>query len=191
MRYQRVPSAKTSRFWRSIITHTSPSESSPRTLRGACLCGNVHIEVKERIAYAGFCHCTDCQRQTGSAFTMSIGVRCEDLCITAGEESIRSYRKSAQTVLNFCGNCGSQLFAAKPLSGVCHVRVGVLTDKPAFDPMAHVFTASKSAWLEIGKGLPEFPHEPPALAEAKSLLMAGADAASVTMAMRQDAVPGR
>src|ERR687888_233978 len=36
-------------------------------LTGGCLCGAVRYEITEPLVFAGYCHCTRCQRRTGTA----------------------------------------------------------------------------------------------------------------------------
>ena len=137
---------------------------------GRCLCKQVEYEVQDRFAYVGFCHCRDCQQQTGSAFTFIGAVAESDLHVTRGQDRLAEYRKSEETLLNFCSCCGSQLFARKPLRQSFHVRIGSLERPPTCLPMAHVFYASRMPGVVIDDGLPRFNGLPPAAVIAQARL---------------------
>lgn len=128
-----------------------------RTISGHCLCGAVRFEVRDAFLYAGFCHCSDCRRFSGSASSALAGLETTHFRLLAGNEALRHYRKSDSTVLGFCGTCGSSLYAAKPRRGLLHLRLGVLDEAPALRPQFHSHVGSKAAWDEICDGLPQYP----------------------------------
>ncbi len=43
-------------------------------IAGGCLCGKVRYSANTEPAFVGVCHCRDCQKFTGSAFAVVIGV---------------------------------------------------------------------------------------------------------------------
>src|ERR1700759_4894247 len=76
------------------------------TLQGACLCGGGNYEVKDPESM-GYCHCTRCQRWTGSRRAGG-GAR-GDFTVTAADNLIETY-ESEFAPRNFCRNCGSSIF---------------------------------------------------------------------------------
>ena len=82
-------------------------------LRGSCLCGRVNISVPDRFSYFGSCHCSQCRKFSGSAFSVLAGVPYEDFQVDSGESEIRYFVKSETGTLAFCGNCGSSLFGKR------------------------------------------------------------------------------
>lgn len=132
-----------------------------QVITGGCLCGAVQFEVQDRFSYVVFCHCTDCQKQTGSAFTLTGAVAEADLKVIQGPKFVSKFAKSQETTLNFCRCCGSQLFAKKPQRHVYHVRLGSLERPPSCAPMAHVFYASHMQGAELADELPRFDAYPP------------------------------
>jgi hypothetical protein len=127
-----------------------------KQLKGACLCGAVEYTIPDALRYAGYCHCSECRRFSGSASSAFGGIPKERFRLLKGEHAIRHYAKSAATVLAFCGTCGSSLYADKPQRGLLHLRLGSLLDEPSLAPQAHAHVASKAAWHEIGDDLPRF-----------------------------------
>ena len=82
------------------------------TLKGSCLCGSVAYEVKDPQAM-GYCHCTRCQRWTGSHLA-GVVVAKENFTLTDGDDVIETY-ESEFAPRNFCGNCGSAIYDGAPL----------------------------------------------------------------------------
>jgi hypothetical protein len=85
-----------------------------RELRGGCLCGAVQYTVTDSFKYAGYCHCSECRRFSGSAFSAFGGVSIPDFHLVKGAEAITHYKKSENTILAFCRICGSSLYGEKP-----------------------------------------------------------------------------
>src|SRR4051812_34456000 len=84
-------------------------------LTGACLCGGVRYEVSEPLVDAGYCHCTRCQRRTGTAAAASARVRPGSFRIVAGQELIKAYDPGDGGFLKaFCTACGSALYSHHP-----------------------------------------------------------------------------
>jgi hypothetical protein len=52
---------------------------------GGCQCGKIRYEITEVPQLVYTCHCTDCQRITGSAFSLGVALPQAALCLTAGE----------------------------------------------------------------------------------------------------------
>ena len=128
---------------------------TPRLLRGECLCREVGYEVADLFEYVLFCHCTDCQRTTGSAFKPLAGIPVEHLTVRRGESSIRRLGDA----VNFnasCNRCSSPLFSIVRDGGYAHVTLGTLLNVPSRKPNAHIFVRSKAPWHVIGDDLPQF-----------------------------------
>jgi hypothetical protein len=58
-------------------------------LTGGCLCGAVRYEISEPLVSANYCHCTRCQRRTGTAAAVSARVAPGSLKVTQGEHLLR------------------------------------------------------------------------------------------------------
>ena len=132
-----------------------------RKLRGSCLCGAVQYEIPDELLYAAYCHCSECRRFSGSAFSALGGIAMAQLQINTGEDKIKFFRKTEASNLAFCEVCGSSLFTEKPLKGLAHLRLGTLMDSPSLTPQAHVLVGSKAPWFEITDNLPQFEDLPP------------------------------
>ena len=84
------------------------------SLTGKCLCGAISYVIDIRPAVTGVCHCKNCQRQAGSAFSTLAGVPVSELHI-AGTPKLYTDpdTNSGNTVKRFfCGDCGSPIYSA-------------------------------------------------------------------------------
>ncbi|CAK5283680.1 unnamed protein product [Mycena citricolor] len=94
-------------------THPHPSKSSPRhpmPHTGSCLCGLTAIELSTTEISQVLCHCVDCRRTSGSAFSGNILVPKKDVRITGPTKEYTSRALSGNMVTRvFCGTCGSAI----------------------------------------------------------------------------------
>ena len=131
-----------------------------KTIVGRCLCGKVSFKFPDKLEYAGYCHCSECRRFSGSIFSVTGGIGINEITIIKGGDSISRYRKTDQSIMCFCKNCGSSLFVEKPLRSMVHIRFGALEDVPSLEPQAHVFVGSKIPWYKITDDLPQYEEMP-------------------------------
>ena len=100
-------------------------------LTGGCGCGAVRFEIDAPLVSALYCHCTRCQRRTGTAAAASARLAPGSLRIVRGEEHVRRWTPEGGLAKDFCGQCGSALFASDPESGeVAVVRFGAFDADP-------------------------------------------------------------
>jgi hypothetical protein len=122
------------------------------------MCGGVRFEVSEPLVSAGYCHCTRCQRRTGTAAAISGRVAPGSFRITAGEDLVRSFDPPDGFSKFFCSACGSALWSRKPDNpDVISVRFGALDSDPGIRPSYRQYVAYAAAWEPIpDDGLPRF-----------------------------------
>lgn len=127
-----------------------------RTLTGSCLCGAVELELVDQFDFMGYCHCTECQKLSGSDYAIVGSLTTDNMQILHGKDAIHYYHKSEETDAAFCRYCGSSLFNHKLKQNRYNIRLGILNEKPSQRPMFHIFVGSKAPWTEINDGLPQF-----------------------------------
>lgn len=122
-------------------------------VRGRCLCGDIGYEIENVPEIAGVCHCKNCQRQGGSAFSTMAGVPRSEFTLMRGEPTVYSARPTASgdlaTIL-FCGRCGSPVcttLASQP--DLVFLKIGTLDDTAWFRPQFHVWCGQKQDWVNI------------------------------------------
>jgi hypothetical protein len=119
-------------------------------LTGTCLCGGVHFEITEPLTGASYCHCTRCQRRTGTAASANASLEPGSVRFIRGEELIKAWEPQDGWAKLFCGECGSALFSRPP--GETHpagVRLGVLDSDPGVRPSKRKFVAYAAPWEPI------------------------------------------
>jgi hypothetical protein len=132
---------------------------------GHCLCGRVRFELTEPPASWGYCHCTRCQRRTGTAASAQAAIDASTLRLVSGEECVRAFRPPDGYEKLFCAECGSALFSRDPRDpSRMSVRLGVLDEAPAGPAAWRQHVASAAPWEPIpDDGVPRFEgHRPSA-----------------------------
>ena len=126
-------------------------------LEGGCLCGGVRFRVTGKLGPAGYCHCKQCQRASGSAFASNSPVRTSYFALTSGAELVTEYESSPGKYRAFCRRCGSPVYSRRDSEPeLRRIRLGTLDADPERRPLAHVWVGSKAPWHEITDSLPQF-----------------------------------
>ncbi len=128
-------------------------------LRGGCICNRVRYEINDEPLFVHACHCADCQRLSGSAFVVLLGVAESDFAIEGEISTVTNPTPSgAGYDANFCSRCATIIwnkyhFADLPIIAV---RGGTLDDPALAPPAYHIFTRSKQPWFELPQNAPAF-----------------------------------
>jgi len=133
------------------------------SFNGGCMCGAVRYHAEADPIFSGVCHCTNCQRATGSAFSCVIAVPKPALAITGETREFRHKGDSGKDVITtFCPVCATRLTSeATVMAGVAMLEVGTLDDRSVFDPQVHIYCASAQPWVAFPEGATKFPGMPP------------------------------
>jgi len=127
------------------------------TLTGGCLCGAVRFEVTSPPVSASYCHCTRCQRRTGTAASAQARLAPDSLRILQGEDALGAYVPDQGFAKLFCDRCGSALFSHSPDRSVWSVRLGAIDGDPGIRPQWRQFVAYAAPWEPIpDDGLPRY-----------------------------------
>jgi len=126
-------------------------------LTGGCLCGGVRYEVTEPFLSASYCHCTRCQRRTGTAASAQARTAPGALRILQGADLVREWVPPDEGWPKcFCSACGSALWSrSRDDPSVFSVRLGTVDGDPGIRPAYRQFVAYAARWEEIpDDGLP-------------------------------------
>ena len=131
------------------------------TLEGGCLCGKIRYRVSGDPAMQVNCHCKNCQRQSGSAFSTIMGFPESALSIEGEFKTYDDQGESGESVLrDFCPDCGSPLFSRVAVApGLTFIKAGTLDETASFAPAMHLWTKSKQEWVDLA-GQPAFETNP-------------------------------
>jgi hypothetical protein len=126
------------------------------TFSGGCLCGYVRYEHAGEPGGANYCHCPDCRRTTGSAFSIGVRGRVDKLRIVSG--SVKAYTKIADSgneiTREFCPECGSPLFTKSPAHPeFVYIKAGSLDDPSLVKPVCQIWTEMAVPWARMYEGL--------------------------------------
>ena len=133
-------------------------------LTGSCGCGAVRFEVTAPLVSAAYCHCTRCQRRTGTAASANGRAEPGSVRVLAGEDEIRVWAPEGGFEKLFCGHCGSALFSRPAgTSDYVGVRLGAIDGDPGVRPQWRQYVAYAAPWEELpDDGLPRYPEARPA-----------------------------
>ncbi|RDA90110.1 hypothetical protein CP533_2586 [Ophiocordyceps camponoti-saundersi (nom. inval.)] len=113
------------------------------TTTGSCACDDVRIEFIGQPVMTALCHCADCQKWTGGAFTSNIVVQRNSFQVTKGQ--VKSWDVTSDNGHAnrrfFCANCGSGLYSELDIlpdytcikAGSLHGRAAGLDGKVDFE----------------------------------------------------------
>ncbi len=133
-------------------------------ITGRCLCGGVRFELTAPPQYAGYCHCTRCQRRTGTAASAQARIDGRTFRLLAGEELVRGWRHPDGGFEKcFCSRCGAHLFSRSPDDPAqMSIRMSAFDADPGVRPRHRQFVAYAAAWEPIpDDGLERFPESRP------------------------------
>ncbi|CAG8001732.1 unnamed protein product [Penicillium nalgiovense] len=82
------------------------------TLTGSCMCGGITYAVEADTYLSALCHCTDCQKWTGGAFTSNAVVPRTSFKLTKGTPNTYDVVGNSGKINkhSFCPTCGSGLY---------------------------------------------------------------------------------
>jgi hypothetical protein len=137
---------------------------------GSCSCGAVTYRLTSAPIFVHCCHCTDCQRQTGSAFALNALIESDRVQGLQGDT--RSFPQPTDSgrphVIHRCPDCGTALWSNYGgREQLRFVRVGTLDAPAALPPDVHIYTRSKQPWVKLpGDGLGATTGKPAGVFEA-------------------------
>lgn len=125
---------------------------------GSCLCGAVTYSASADPLATAICHCTHCQKASGSAFSVNLIFKETDLNVQGPEKSYSDTSDQGGTVLRyFCPECGSNLRSKlASIPGAIAIKAGTLDDSGSVKPAAQFYLRSAQGWVSTLSDLPGF-----------------------------------
>lgn len=131
--------------------------------RGGCQCGQIRYEIQAEPLTLYACHCTECQRQSASAFGMSMPVPRDAVIMLKGEprQWSRSSASGREVICFFCGECGTRLFHQPTRNPhITNVKPGTLDDTSWLRPVGNLWTDSAQPWITCSEEMLNYPGQP-------------------------------
>jgi len=130
--------------------------SNPPTFAIRCYCVAVSLTAAAAPRSVVNCHCGQCRRLSGAAFTTWASFP-RSAIATTGDEPLHSFQVTPNVTRYFCRVCGSHVFSADVrLPTILGVPMGALEGEPLGPPSAHYFIDHKAPWQAVCDGLPQF-----------------------------------
>ena len=125
---------------------------------GGCHCGNITFTAEIDPDQVMICHCTDCQRLTGSAFRVVVRAPRDKFQLRGGKP--KTYVKTAESgtrrVQAFCPECGTPLYSTEAdeprLFGL---RMGTIRQRNELRPTQQIWCRSALGWAMDLRGVPQ------------------------------------
>jgi hypothetical protein len=124
---------------------------------GGCLCGALRYRTIGEPMRVAVCHCTWCQRRTGSAFSIEVVYPLGD--VTFAGEALRLYRHVSDESgrwldQHFCATCGANLgFTLEAVPGIRTLAAGSFDDPSWITPerqkFRYVYLRSAREWSQL------------------------------------------
>lgn len=135
----------------------------PAPYSGSCQCGQIRYEIRAEPLTLYLCHCKECQKQSSSAFGMSMSIPLEALAIVQGQPQQWSRVGSSgrEVICAFCGVCGTRLFHYPTRNPqIVNVKPGTLDDTSWLKPVGNLWTSSAQPWVTIDDQMVNYPGQP-------------------------------
>jgi hypothetical protein len=129
------------------------------SFEGGCSCRAVRYRLTSRPMIVHGCHCSWCQRETGSAFAVNAVIEADRVIVRGEFELVDTPSASGKgQKIARCPKCRIALWSHYAGGGaaVRFVRVGTLDEPGRFPPDAHIFTSSKQPWVVLPAGAKAF-----------------------------------
>jgi len=150
---------------------------------GGCTCRALRYRMTGKPLFVHCCHCTWCQRETGSAFALNAMIEADRVTLLSGEVDVvhtPSNSGKGQKITR-CPQCRIAVWSNYSGAGdsIRFVRVGTLDQASRVPPDIHIFTSTKQPWVILPQGVPALPeyydrtvHWPQASLERRTALLA-------------------
>ena len=142
---------------------------------GGCTCRQVRYRMTSRPLFVHCCHCSWCQRETGTAFALNAMIEADRVALLAGAPEMvdtPSASGRGQKIWR-CPACRVAVWSTYSGAGdkVRFVRVGTLDQPARLPPDIHIFTSTRQPWVMLPDGVPAVPefYDPREMWPAESL----------------------
>ena len=128
-------------------------------ISGGCLCGAVRYSSAAEPTLVVVCHCSTCQKNTGSAFSLNIALPRGALAISGDTLATYEDRSGASGKpfhRSFCSRCGSPVAGqGDAYPDLVILKAGTLDDPSWVKPQGHIWCVEKQPWVTIEPGVPQ------------------------------------
>lgn len=129
---------------------------SEQTIMASCSCGQLKVELAGIAKERHMCCCEDCQRRTGTAFSISWYYSLKAVLAISGAYGTHARTGTVGTAyeFHFCRDCGSTVFWHANGDQAVGVAGGCVPVERHVSPQDVVWVRSKPAWFEPPRDIP-------------------------------------
>jgi hypothetical protein len=126
---------------------------------GGCVCGAVRYVAHGDPERVTVCHCTWCQRRTGSAFGVEVVFKTENLMVVG--DTLREYRHISDESgrwldQHFCSRCGANIgITLEAVPGIRTIAAGTFDDPSWLSREQHAFRYVYLRWAQNWSEVPD------------------------------------
>jgi hypothetical protein len=127
---------------------------------GGCLCGAIRYNVNAQITELRACHCTHCQKASGTGMNVVAAIPSASFTLLQGRpKRYTDTADSGRTLYRyFCGECGSPIYSHRETTPeILALRVGTLDDSSGMRITTHIWTRSRRPWSYIDPACEQHP----------------------------------
>jgi hypothetical protein len=122
-------------------------------LNGSCLCGRITYTCDADPLATAACHCADCQKQTGTSFSVVVAVPKDALKIegnTLASFTTVGTDTGKDVTRQFCRECGSPIASlSEGMPELALIKAGTLNDRDWLEPQMHTWCDSAQPWIPL------------------------------------------
>jgi len=129
-----------------------PATKSSGGVSPSCLCGAIRYAVKQSLDSIVVCHCTHCQKASGSGASHNAILPSAYFELLSGQTKcfVDTAASGNRLMRHFCGDCGSPIFSQREnVPDVVALKVGSLDDSNAMRVKLNIWTQSVRPWMHI------------------------------------------
>jgi len=115
-------------------------------MKGKCLCGEVQFQIIDEIPNLYQCHCSLCQKTTGSSSCSSFVVGVDGIKWICGKKNITSFTNGNGFQSDFCSRCGSPVPNKMNIGEYMWVPAGLIDGNLGVAIAAQIHLNSKASW---------------------------------------------
>jgi hypothetical protein len=131
-------------------------------IAGGCLCGKVRYSADAEPIFIGVCHCTNCQKSSGTAFNTVVALPKPAVTLSGTVSTYEGRGDTGNaTYKRFCPECGSPVAEeAAVMPDVVMIPVGTLDDASSVQPAMQIYCDSAQPWALLEGGVQRFAKMP-------------------------------
>jgi len=134
------------------------------TLSGGCLCGAIRYSISQPLEKIIACHCTHCQKASGSGASHNAVVPTSAVSFTKGTPKMYADTAASGNILKrfFCGDCGSPIYSQREkVPEMMVLKVGTLDAPNDMKLVMNIWTNSARPWMYREPALEHHPENRP------------------------------